>query len=121
MDWTPISDRALCELLLGAEARMTPPQAKLWGCIRITPQKWRESIYGTVGGGFWAVGLIGPTVIWYNDIEDGFNQSSYSTFGKMDEYRCNQDRLEWTVQHVLDRVEFGENPAPRRGPTIKTT
>ena len=28
-------------------------------------------------GVFWVVGLIGRTVIWYNDIEEGFNRSAF--------------------------------------------
>lgn len=35
--------------------------------------------------------------LWFNDIEDGFNRSKYSDFGKIDEYWCNQDRLEIAI------------------------
>lgn len=81
------------------------------------PQKWSESSYGTAGGGFWVVGIVGRTVIWYNDIEDGFNYSAYSNFGTIDEYWCNQDELEQTLKNISYRIETGLINA-RSGPPI---
>lgn len=117
MDWKPITETSLWDLILAAELRMEPPEAKLWECVRIPPQKWKESSCGTSGGGFWVVGIIGNTVIWYNDIEDGFNQSTYSEFGTINEYWCDQDELEHTLQSVLYRIETGLMNA-RRGPPL---
>ena len=117
MDWTPITESALWDLILAAEARMDPADARLWECIRISPQKWSEPSYGIVGGGFWVVGLIGTTVIWYNDIEEGFNLSSYSDFGTIDEYWCNQDGLEYTLQSARYRIETGLTNG-RSGPPV---
>ena len=38
-------------------------------------------------------------VIWYNDIEDGFNVSRFEIQGRIpdDEYWCNQDPLRWAL------------------------
>ena len=120
MDWTPITEAELWDLILAAEARMEPPETTLWECVRISPQKWREPSYGTAGGGFWAVGILGTTVIWYNDIEDGFNYSAYSDFGTIGEYWCNQDDLEHTLQTIRYRIESGLTNA-RSGPPIAGT
>jgi hypothetical protein len=38
------------------------------------------------GNGFWVVGLIGRKVVYYNDIEEGFNISDYKTYGTVDGY-----------------------------------
>ncbi|MET3135036.1 hypothetical protein AAKU55_005339 [Oxalobacteraceae bacterium GrIS 1.11] len=89
---------------------MSPQQFWLWKIIRISPQKWLEKSYGEPGGGFWVVAIFGCTVIWYNDIEDGFNRSTYSEFGVLDEYVCNQDALEWTIQHLLNDVGTVDDP-----------
>lgn len=51
--------------------------------------------------------IYGKSVIWYNDIEDGFNRSTYETYGRFIEYRCNQDQLEWTLENVLDEIRDG--------------
>jgi hypothetical protein len=107
MDWTPITEAKLWDLILAAEARMEPQESKLWECVRIEPQKWQEPTYGVEGGGFWVVAIIGNTVIWYNDIEDGFNQSSYSAFGTIGEYWCDQDELEHTLVSVRYRIDTG--------------
>lgn len=111
--WEPISKAELCERIFAAELRMTPQQARLWHCIRLAPRKWSEASLGAEGGGFWVVGIIGTTVIWYNDIEDGFDQSPFHAFGVIDEYRCNQDELEHAVQGLLDRIEVGKQRAGR--------
>jgi len=117
MDWAPITESELWDLILAAEAGMEPPEAKLWECVRIPPHKWKEPSYGSDGGGFWVVGIIGNTVIWYNDIEDGFNQSAYRDHGTIGEYWCNQDELEHTLHSLLYRIESGLVNA-RSGPPI---
>jgi hypothetical protein len=117
MDWTPISEAALWDLIIAAEARMEPREAKLWDCVRIPPQKWSEPFYGTAGGGFWVVGIVGCSVIWYNDVEDGFNYSAYSNFGTIGEYWCDQDELEHTLQSISYRIETGLTN-PRAGPPV---
>lgn len=120
MNWTPITEAALWNLILAAEARMAPPEARLWECVRIPPQKWMEPSFGEPGGGFWAVGIIGCTVIWYNDIEDGFNCSSYSDFGTIGEYWCNQDELEHALQSLGYQIETGLRNARSGGPKLGT-
>lgn len=117
MEWEPITESALWDLILAAEARMEPPESKLWECVRVPPQKWKEHSYGDLGEGFWVVGIIGNTVIWYNDIEDGFNQSSYMDFGTIGEYWCNQDELEHTLCSLRYRIETGLMNA-RSGPPV---
>lgn len=121
MNWEPISEAALRDLINAAESRMDIPQARLWEVIRIEPAKWSEASFGKEGNGFWAVAIIGGTVVWYNDIEDGFNRSRYSSFGSIGEYLCNQDGLELTLQFILDAVETGQDSTPRLGPPMPGT
>ena len=115
MNWKPISEASLWDLINAAENRMNISQARLWEVIRIEPAKWSEASYGKEGNGFWAVAVIGDTVVWYNDIEYGFNRSKYSSFGSIGEYWCNQDELELTLQFILDAIETGQDSAPRVG------
>jgi hypothetical protein len=89
---------------------MSPQVFRLWAAIKVPPAKWAEQTYGEVGGGFWVVAIIGNRVIWFNDIEDGFNCSSYVVVGKLAEYICNQDELEIAVQDVLTMFVI-EQPA----------
>ncbi|GGY21785.1 hypothetical protein GJV26_26975 [Massilia dura] len=109
MGWAPISEAELWDKIIGAEGRMSPHIFRLWEVIKITPEKWSEKSYGMDGGGFWVVAVIGNRAIWFNDIEDGFNCSSYIVTGKLTEYFCNQDELEMAVQNILTIIEVGHD------------
>lgn len=121
MKWEPISEVELWDRINSACDRMTPEQSKIWELIKIHPQKWSEETYGKLGGGFWVVAIIGSSVLWFNDIEDGFNQSFYSEFGKIAEYWCNQDELEWAVQNVINLIKDGYYSAGKSGPPQPVT
>jgi hypothetical protein len=107
MTWKPITEEAVWDKLNAAQRRMSVRQAKLWHIIQIQPNKWAPESRSTSGASFWAVGLIGRTVIWFNDIEDGFNRSSYDQYGIIKEYWCNQDELEHAIQKLLDAIDTG--------------
>ena len=118
MDWQPISEAELRDTILAAEGRMNPRIRRLWEVIRTPPEKWSEATYGTLGGGFWVVAVIGSRAIWFNDIEDGFNCSRYEVAGTLLEYFCDQDELEMTVQRVLTCIETGKELGSQRGPPV---
>ncbi|WP_202413637.1 hypothetical protein [Duganella sp. CY15W] len=117
MDWTPISEVELWDLVIKAESRMSPELSRLWQVIKIPPQKWSAQSHG-LAGGFWVVALVGENAIWYNDIEEGFNRSSYRHVGTLDEYICNQDDLEDAVQGVLVLIESGIDTTPHRSAPV---
>ena len=95
---------------------MNPAQERIWNAIKIVPEKWQQSPYGDLGSGFWTVAVIGGFVIWFNDIEDGFNISRYTKYGVIDQYWCNQDELEWAVQRVMNLLENGNDGWVNAGP-----
>jgi hypothetical protein len=115
-NWTPISEAEVWDLTIKAWEEMSLPQRRLWEVIKIEPIKWQQAPYGTQGGGFWVVAIYGSTVVWFNDIEHGFNRSTWSNPGVIDEYWCNQDELQWTVQHVLNEWQDGSPSGGRCGP-----
>ncbi|NCD68927.1 hypothetical protein GSY63_06135 [Mucilaginibacter sp. R11] len=73
-----------------------------WQLIKIIPEKWQEENYGQAGGGFWAVAILDTQVIWYNDIEDGFNISPYKTPGTIAKYYCDQYSLTEILFQILN-------------------
>jgi len=116
MTWEPLSQSELQKYIAEAVARMEPAQLLLWQSIEIRPEKWIQHPYGDLGGGFWAVGLLGQIVLWCNDIEEGFNWSRWTSYGAIDEYVCNQDELQWIVQDLVNLVMRGRIDRPRLGP-----
>lgn len=88
--WQPISREELLDEMSSALEQADAPVRAAWERIRIEPEKWRCSPWGDASGGFWVVAVRGGEVVWYNDIEDGFNASPFTIRGTIDEYRCNQ-------------------------------
>ena len=116
MAWKAMTESELGDEINAAWDRMSAEQKRLWASIRIEPTKWVQHPYGDQGGGFWAVAILGQTVVWYNDIEDGFNRSRYARWGEIGEYSCDQNQLEWAVQCLLDEID-GKRPAvDQKGP-----
>jgi len=112
MDWQPISSDELWGKINSACTRMDVHQERLWEAIRITPEKWALHPWGDLGGGFWVVAIIGEMVVWYNDIEDGFNRSNYEKYGTINQYRCNQDELEHSIQQIMDFISTAYDNGP---------
>ncbi len=100
---------------------MNPAQRSLWEATKIAPEKWTQEPYGRDGGGFWVVALLGRNVVWFNDIEDGFNCSHYSQYGEIDEYYCDQDDLDQAVQSLLHLIATGQRSGSFGPPRPLTT
>lgn len=62
---------------------------------------------GDSGGGFCVVAVMGNIVIWYNDIEDGFNSSSYRSYGQFEDCWCDQCTLEEAVRRLKANLDQG--------------
>ncbi len=99
--WVPLPREELLQLIEKGLRKMTPHERRVWDLIKIEPEKWDEARMGQEGGGFWAVALFGRQVLWYNDIEDGFNHSRFSQIGTIDEYLCDQWSLEECFRYSL--------------------
>jgi hypothetical protein len=89
----PLSREELESMIATALADYDDEVRAAWARIRIEPARWRCSPWGDEDGGFWAVAIEGDQVLWFNDIEDGFNRSAFSERGVIDEYRCDQTEL----------------------------
>ena len=113
--WSPITLEQLWDEVISGESTMDPTLERLWNAIRIEFVKWKQHPWGDQGDGFWVVGLIGNQVLWYNDIEDGFNWSRYTQPGVIDEYWCNQDELNHAIYALRDFFE-NDGPMGKYGP-----
>ena len=112
MLYEPISVEKLRAEIAAACGRMDTRRLRFWEAIRIEPEKWQHSSEGYGGGGFWAVGQIGQTVTWYNDIEEGFEYSVYQSRGTVTDHGCSQFELEWVIEELIARVCNGQESSP---------
>jgi len=103
----PINIEQLLEFIQEGHSKLRQSEKHFCDVIRVAPKKWKLSPWGDMGGGFWVVGIVGKKVLWYNDIEDGFNISSYSKYGEIGVYEAEQDEFEWTVRLLKSFVESG--------------
>jgi len=105
--WTPITSEELQKEIDAGVTKMSARERVLWSFLRVKPRKWALSPWGDEGGGFWVVALGGDTCIYYNDIEDGFNVSRFSRHGFIDDYFCNQDKLQWVIHRMMEAIDAG--------------
>ncbi|MBB3059923.1 hypothetical protein [Microbulbifer rhizosphaerae] len=92
--WEPIKKSHLEGIIEVSEYEMGPEARLVWEKIKLPEvQKWLQSPMGDEGGGFWVVAIYGNKCLYYNDIEDGFNESSFKEWGTIEEYWCNQTEL----------------------------
>jgi hypothetical protein len=107
--WTPISRNKLEDWILRGEQELDMEALNLWNLIKVESQKWQEKEYGEMGGGFWVVAIFGKVVIYFNDIEEGFNTSFYDEYGHIKEYWCNQSELNWVIAELCNRIKNKSN------------
>jgi hypothetical protein len=118
--WEPIGEDELLQLIQSAESEMAgmadgPAVSRFWQAVKLRPEKWSLPTWGDEGGGFWVVGVIGQQCIYFNDIEEGFNLSRYSEFGRIDDYYCGQTELNfcvlWLWQDLMKEARDGRLPS----------
>ena len=85
----------LYSLILKSAELFSEDLKSIWNDIKISPEEWNES---TTARDYWVVAVMNDEVIWYNDIEKGFNISKFTNEGEIGEYwgeRCSLDELLW--------------------------
>jgi hypothetical protein len=103
MDWRPLTRDELQGILERELAECSDEQRGYFKTVAFEPMKWSQSPYGDDGGGFWAIAADDHRVLWYNDIEEGFNVSSFTARGTIpaNEYWCNQDKLKFALPALM--------------------
>jgi hypothetical protein len=90
-----INSDEILEIISETENLLQDELLRFWELIKIQPEKWSEEKYGKETDGFWVVGIYGKNVVWYNEIEEGFNISNYNNYGTIakctfEQYTLNQ-------------------------------
>ena len=107
-----MDEAAVWHLINEGRDGMSFAQRRLWDTISIDPQQWDHRTSAGNDLRIWVVALIGRTVISYNDLEHGFDRSSFVRYGDIAQLGWGQSDLETVVQDVLNELEFGRRTAP---------
>lgn len=107
-----INREALKQIIAEGLAKATSEERAVFARAAVEPMKWRLSPWGDDGGGFWIVALMEDRVLWYNDIEEGFNVSHFVERGTIPstEYWCNQDELRWALPALVGKPQSKAGP-----------
>ena len=101
-EWKAIKKEEIDKILLNARFLLEGIPKDFWRLIKLKePEKWVQNPYGDEGGGFWVVAVFGYRCIYFNDIEEGFNISSFKEWGKIDEYNCEQTELVHLIKEIV--------------------
>ncbi len=83
MSWEPISRELLQDIIANELGEATPEEREQFARAAVTLTKWQLSPWGDLGGGFWVVAVMDDRVLWYNDIEEGFNVSRFTVLRRI--------------------------------------
>ena len=104
MDWQPISEAQIWEKINSGVAVMNPRQERMWDCVKILPTKWVKPWGSAARDGVWAVAVLGHTVVWYDDIEEGFVFSPYEHYGTIAQSKSREMALGEVLQDLINRL-----------------
>lgn len=111
-EWVPCSLAELQRLMVEDLAVTSDGNREFFARVRREPVKWQQHPAGDLGGGFWAVAVHGPCVLWYDDVEEGFAVSRFEKEGLIPDDTCGFE----TLGKALDRLRFDGDFYLRSGP-----
>ncbi len=105
MNWTPISLKELNNIIETSVAVMDTEVLYFWNSIKIVPEKRQVPSYSNEDY-FWIVGKIKNYMIYYNDIEEGFNISLENNLSYIEVTSAEQDELHFALIKLLKNYEI---------------
>jgi len=106
--WKPITLEALSRHIELTTHLLTEEEKSFWHFIRIEPRKWIYPDYGTEMVEFFVIAIFGDRVIYYDDIEEGFNISEYKEYGKLISGGANQNDFHEYISHLFTFISSGK-------------
>jgi len=97
--WNPLTKSEILTELFLAEQYLDSTLEKFWNRIRISPVIWK--CVDVIEDHFWIVAKSDSYVIWYNDIEEGFNLSTFKTEGEIQQYSAYQHDLNAVLNRLI--------------------
>ena len=98
-NWIAFPKKDLMQELFLAELDMDNDTLQKWNKIKIPPQIW--ACKDVIEENFWVIAKHKPYIIWYNDIEEGFNISTYLKEGEILSYKASKNKLIEVIKNIV--------------------
>jgi hypothetical protein len=109
IEWKPISLEALKRHIELQEFLLTEEERAFWYFVRIEPEKWVDLAYDAETVEFYVIALFGHKVIYYNDIEEGFNIAEFKEYGRLEgDGGANQNDFGEYISHLFTFISSGK-------------
>jgi len=102
--WQPIAESELNELIENELKECSPELVKVFQTYRIDPVRLPISRNGDDTDFVFVAAKRDNEVMYYEDIEDGWNFSPLSEEGRILEHWCNQDELKYALLHWAEKA-----------------
>ena len=112
-DWSPATIEEVNQIVVRGLKDCDTEQLAAFDKYRVAPFSAPIVRYGQMESVVVVAGN-GDQVIYYEDVEDGFNVSPISPDGRVSEHRCNQDELRFTLNAWIE----GRGFPGRFGPAV---
>lgn len=103
--WIPLSEQRLAEMLSESETLMSSVLKGVWNHIRLPHAEiWQQHPWGDEGCGFWVVGVLGKSCIYFNDLSRGFNIGRFYHWGEIADFEMESQPLDQLLQQSIGRM-----------------
>lgn len=86
--------------------KMTKYENEFWSSISISPCKWKYIDENNRTNKVWVFAIFDDQIIWYDDVEEGFNVSNFEEPGVFSPETAEQDELVFAIRKLL-RINIG--------------
>jgi hypothetical protein len=105
MSWKPTNRREIEEILAQQVADLSEDERQAFERFRLEPYQAPITRYGKNEKVF-VVARNGDEVMYWEDVEEGFNISPFDRSGQITQHWCNQDSLKFALARWLGRGFF---------------
>ena len=100
--WEPINFDDISKKIEESQNKIDVSLLAFWNLIKIIPERWESKHFENESTSFWVIAIFGKCVIYYNDIEEGFNISTFECYGEIKNYLCE----EFDLNQVLYQIYY---------------
>ncbi|HEY4540624.1 MAG TPA: hypothetical protein VIG94_11540 [Faecalibacter sp.] len=101
-NWTALPKKDLMMELFMAEQELEHTNETFWNSIKCSPEIWHCK--DVIDDNFWVIAKWKTFIVWYNDIEEGFNLSSFKRDGEFLQYQASKQGLNEALKKLKQKI-----------------